>query len=271
MNVSECADAGSGARGPTPPRRALRYANTAARQKPALTPPISPRCSSNGNHSRFRWENPVICLIIVSMGRRIPKARATQHRLKAAAADVFTTRGYGVTGVDHIVEQAGTTRGAFYYYFASKADVARDIQEDLWSGAARQSEAVVDPEADFLTNVRYGLEAYLAALKDLGPERAFLCEGFAETSLAMFEGQGQKWGTHFVRERLIAAMDKGEIPRQDIEDATVLLVEALQALTLAALKGDDVSDALKVIDDLNRALLLAVPNDVGVRPHLLGR
>ncbi len=127
------------------------------------------------------------------MGRRVPKPRGTEERLKSAASTVFTTRGYGVSGVDHIVEQAGTTRGAFYYYFASKADVARDVQVEMWSGAARQSEAVLDHETDFLTNVRRGLEAYLNALQNLGPERAFLREGFADPTLAMVDGNGEKW------------------------------------------------------------------------------
>ncbi len=156
--------------------------------------------------------------------------------------------------MDDIVEQAGTSRGSFYYYFTSKSDVARDLQEDLWGAAAHQAEQAVDPEADFLTNVRRGLEAYLAALKDLGSERAFLREGFVEPTLAMFDGEGEKWGGHFIRERLVDTMEKGQIPRQDPARAARLLVDALQTLTLAALEGDDVTEALHVIEDLNRAL-----------------
>jgi AcrR family transcriptional regulator len=197
------------------------------------------------------------------MGRRGYKPRTTQERLKTAAADVFTTRGYGVSGVDHIVEQAGTTRGAFYYYFASKADVARDVQEELWGSAARQSEAVFVHDDDFLTNVRRGLEAYLTALKDLGPERAFLREAFDDPTLAMVDGEGHKWGAHFIRQRLIEAMDAGHIPRQDVDGPTALLVEALQALTLAALDGGDVTDALAVIEELNKALLTGTIANVG--------
>lgn len=210
-------------------------------------------------HPSWPWENSVDCHIIVPMGRRTTRTRATHDRLKTAAVDVFATRGYGVSGVDHIVEQAGTTRGAFYYYFSSKADVARDLQEELWGAAARQAYEASDPEADFLTNVRRGLEAYLAALKNLGAERAFLQEGFAEPSLAMFDGEGRKWGAHYVRDVLVNAMDKGQLPRQDPDTATALLVEALQALTLAALNGDDVTDAFRVVDGLNEALTMAVP------------
>jgi AcrR family transcriptional regulator len=188
------------------------------------------------------------------MGRRSPKPD-NHSRIKAAAGEVFATRSYRATAVDDIVEQAGTSRGSFYYYFTSKADVARDLQEELWGGAAHRADQAVDPEADFLTNVRRGLEAYLAALKDLGAERAFLSEGFVEPTLAMFDGEGKKWGGHFIRQRLIDAMDKGEIPRQDPDPAARLLVEALQTLTVVALRGDDVTEPLRVIEDLNQALV----------------
>jgi len=197
------------------------------------------------------------------VARRNPQPRDTQNRLKNAAAEVFTTRGYSLSGVDHIVEQAGTTRGAFYYYFASKADVARDIQEELWTAAGSRAAEVVEAEADFLTKARRGLEVYLAALKDLGPERAFLQQSFAEPSLVMFDGEGKKWGRHFVRDLLIEAMDNGEIPRQDPERPTSLLVEALQALTRTALDNDDVTDALRVIEELNEALVAGEFAEVG--------
>jgi AcrR family transcriptional regulator len=189
------------------------------------------------------------------MGRRIPKPD-THSRLKTAAAEVFSNRSYRETAVDDIVEQAGTSRGSFYYYFTGKADVARDLQEELWGTAARQADQAVDPEADFLTNVRRGLEAYLAALQDFGAQRAFLSEGFVDPTLAMFDDEGKKWGAHFIRDRLVDAMERGEIPRQDPDQAARLLVEALQSLTLAALKGDDVTDSLRIVENLNGAMTL---------------
>ncbi|HXW34549.1 MAG TPA: helix-turn-helix domain-containing protein [Acidimicrobiales bacterium] len=177
----------------------------------------------------------------------------------ASAVEIIGTKGYEATCVDDIVEQAGRTRGAFYYYFANKAEVARDAQETLWSDAGNRAPKLVDPEADFLTRTRRSLEIYLAALKNLGPEGAFLRQGFDEPTLGMFDDEGKKWGRHFVRAMLVDAMDRGEIPLQDLDGAISSLVEALQVLTLAALKGDDVTDALRVIDELNEALLRPDP------------
>ena len=173
----------------------------------------------------------------------------------ASAVEVIGSKGYEATCVDDIVEQAGNTRGAFYYYFASKADVARDAQQSLWDAAGRLAPEVVDPEADFLTRTRHSLEVYLQALKSLDSKSSFLRQGFDQPTLALTEPDGSKWGAHFVREMLLDAMDKGDIPRRDLDEAVPLLVEALQNLTLAALRGDDVTAALRTIDEINVSLV----------------
>ena len=193
------------------------------------------------------------------MARRQPKVPDTKKRLLRSATEVFSDRGFTSTGVDQIVERAHTSRGAFYYYFSSTADVARDVQEELWTAAGGRPADVVDPEADFLTKARSSLEVYLTALNDLGSEREFLRQGFADPTLVMLDDEGKKWGTHFVRALLDEAMAKGQIPHQDLEKPTSLLVEALQELTLAALNGDDVAVAVHVIDELNQAVMFGKP------------
>ena len=62
------------------------------------------------------------------VARRQPAPKDTKNRLMAAAVEVFGTRGYAKASVDDIVKRAGMTRGAFYYYFTSKADIAHDLQ-----------------------------------------------------------------------------------------------------------------------------------------------
>ena len=50
-----------------------------------------------------------------------------RDRLLAAAARLFAERGFDATSVQQVVEAAGVTKGAFYYYFASKDDVLEEI------------------------------------------------------------------------------------------------------------------------------------------------
>jgi AcrR family transcriptional regulator len=55
------------------------------------------------------------------------KADDTRARLFAAAAALFTERGYNETAVDEIARRAGVAKGTFFVHFASKAQVVIEL------------------------------------------------------------------------------------------------------------------------------------------------
>jgi TetR/AcrR family transcriptional repressor of nem operon len=55
----------------------------------------------------------------------------SKERLLAAAKALFLARGYAATSVDAICEHAGLTKGSFYHFFDSKADLGQAVLE--WS------------------------------------------------------------------------------------------------------------------------------------------
>lgn len=58
---------------------------------------------------------------------RQARAEATRGKIIDAAVALFTDSGYGDTDLSAIVRQAGITKGAFYYHFESKEQVADAI------------------------------------------------------------------------------------------------------------------------------------------------
>jgi len=58
---------------------------------------------------------------------RQARAEATRGKIIDAAVALFTDSGYGDTDLSAIVRQAGITKGAFYYHFESKGQVADAI------------------------------------------------------------------------------------------------------------------------------------------------
>src|SRR4029450_8640870 len=61
------------------------------------------------------------------VGQRVPataKGEATGAYLLRTAAQVFGERGYTATTQNDLIAAAGLTKGAFYFYFRSKADLA---------------------------------------------------------------------------------------------------------------------------------------------------
>ncbi|GAA2426164.1 ScbR family autoregulator-binding transcription factor [Streptomyces glaucus] len=70
------------------------------------------------------------------MARQL-RAEQTRATIITAAADLFDRHGYESTSLSDIVEHAHVTKGALYFHFAAKEDLAHAIME-LQSRASRQ-------------------------------------------------------------------------------------------------------------------------------------
>ncbi|PBC35263.1 TetR family transcriptional regulator [Rhodococcus sp. ACS1] len=58
------------------------------------------------------------------------RAEITRRALLHAAAEVFTRRGYADTKLSEILTQALATKGALYFHYASKEELARAVIEE---------------------------------------------------------------------------------------------------------------------------------------------
>jgi AcrR family transcriptional regulator len=56
-----------------------------------------------------------------------PEEHAVRERLLSAALDIFNERGYASTSVREIVEAAGVSKPALYYYFGSKEGIYTEL------------------------------------------------------------------------------------------------------------------------------------------------
>lgn len=54
-----------------------------------------------------------------------------KRRLRDAALALFHRHGYPMTSVQQIVEEAGVTKGAFYYHFTSKEELLRELHDEF--------------------------------------------------------------------------------------------------------------------------------------------
>ncbi|MBG0851692.1 TetR/AcrR family transcriptional regulator [Streptomyces spinoverrucosus] len=76
------------------------------------------------------------------MARQL-RAEQTRATIITAAADLFDRHGYESTSLSDIVEHAQVTKGALYFHFAAKEDLAHAIME-IQSQAARRLAREVD-------------------------------------------------------------------------------------------------------------------------------
>ncbi|OEJ40563.1 hypothetical protein AR457_13985 [Streptomyces agglomeratus] len=65
------------------------------------------------------------------------RARRTRNRLVVAAAEVFESIGYERATMARISAAAGVTKGALYFHFATKDELARAVQSRACEGSVR--------------------------------------------------------------------------------------------------------------------------------------
>ncbi|MFJ9719234.1 ScbR family autoregulator-binding transcription factor [Streptomyces sp. NPDC101213] len=58
---------------------------------------------------------------------RQERAIETRRKLLVGAAQVFDERGYAAASINEIQERSGVTKGAMYFHFASKEEIARGV------------------------------------------------------------------------------------------------------------------------------------------------
>lgn len=71
------------------------------------------------------------------------RAQVTRDSIVAGAASVFARRGYGLASIAEIAAESGTTKGALYFHFPSKDDLARAVIDEEHQRTMDASETVI--------------------------------------------------------------------------------------------------------------------------------
>jgi AcrR family transcriptional regulator len=92
------------------------------------------------------------------------RARETRRRILEAAANVFARDGYDGCSLNDLIRETGVTKGAFYFHFASKLDVAlatfRFKQEQVLERAQAEIGDQPDAAAELAAMVRARARIY---------------------------------------------------------------------------------------------------------------
>lgn len=98
-------------------------------------------------------------------------AELTRSRILDAANSLIMESGYGGTTVDEVIAKAGVTKGAFFYHFKSKEDLAQSLVQRYADGdrvhldeTFRQAEARSDDPAEQLLIISELFINYLRGL-----------------------------------------------------------------------------------------------------------
>lgn len=88
------------------------------------------------------------------------RAEQTRATIITAAADLFDRQGYESTSLSDIVEHAQVTKGALYFHFAAKDDLAHaimELQSRASRGLAHEMDARSSSSLEALMRLTFGI------------------------------------------------------------------------------------------------------------------
>lgn len=168
-------------------------------------------------------------------------AEMTRERILEAAAEVLARRGYDAANLDEIARRSGASKGAIYFHFPSKEEMALRLVQQLSDRLIDKVKRAISSEPP--SRRRLGL-AVQALLETFGRKRTL-----GQLLLINIVGHGRSLDRKFlpirrkfqdfIREELETAVDAGAIPADvDTELASQVWLGALHEVILHWLLDD---------------------------------
>jgi AcrR family transcriptional regulator len=150
---------------------------------------------------------------------RQDRAERTRNAILDAAAEVFDERGFNGASLSDILARAGVTKGALYFHFSSKEELAKEIVEDQWA-VELPSVDYSNPGLQMLIDMSHAFGHNLATNVRVRASNRLVTEAnFANPAPQVY----QRW-ISIIHEVLKAAHERGDIRKEwDTERAAVFL------------------------------------------------
>jgi AcrR family transcriptional regulator len=188
------------------------------------------------------------------------KAEETRRRIVGAATELFAAHGYTATSLSAVIAAARSTKGGFYFHFASKADLGLAVVAD---GRAQFTADVLAASGEY-TRASDELVAMVRAIAAQSMAKAGaaglgrLCMELREEQ-AVAAGDLDPYGSwvEVVEALLVRAQREGDLdPATDTREAARYAVGAY--LGVESLSRETHEDFLERIDDHLRLTLRAI-------------
>ena len=172
----------------------------------------------------------------------------TRQRIEEAATKLFVARGITETSVRDITREVGISEGALYRHFESKDDLVCQTFEQGYTSFARELDSLAAGEHGAKNKIAAMIRGFCRAHDNNPTLFNFLV--FVQHGQLSKLAEDAPTPVTVMRSVIVRAIQDGEIPAQDPDLATALVLGAvLQPATFAAygriaLKLQPVSDRL---------------------------
>lgn len=174
------------------------------------------------------------------------QAEETRAALLAAARQLFATQGYQATSIDDITAKAGVTRGALYHHFEDKSLLFRAVYEAFASEWVQRERLLLAGAPDAWAQFRQMLHTHLGeAARSPEMQRIGLNDAPSALGLTAWRELSSRYGVGFFEEVLTRATNEGAIPRQPVTPVALMLLAALESVSLFIAEAPHPEDALQ--------------------------
>ncbi|MEU4067428.1 TetR/AcrR family transcriptional regulator [Streptomyces wedmorensis] len=172
-----------------------------------------------------------------------------RERILSAAETLMLSRGYAALGVAEICAAAGVPKGSFYYFFASKEELALAVVDEHWTARRAEWDRALAPDVPPLARLRRLYESTGDGLRadregcgvvtgcllgNLALEMSTRTESVRARLREVFDEQ-----VSLVEGTVAEARDRGEVTVADAGAAARALVAQLEGQVLFAKLYDD--------------------------------
>jgi AcrR family transcriptional regulator len=159
---------------------------------------------------------------------------SARERLLESAKRLFSQRGYYATSVEDIVESAGLSKGAFYFYFKSKEELFKSLVEEMHLSIVKRLENFLERELPLEDAL---IEHAKVFLEDIYQNRhiaqlfLFQLVGTNEEFRELYYTKVAHW-RELLAKMVDRAIQRGEITYKNAENTVNLYAGFLRMLVL---------------------------------------
>lgn len=176
------------------------------------------------------------------------KGESTRERILDAAEGLVFERGFAGTSIDDILAATSLTKGAFFYHFKDKADLARTVLERYWEkdfrileDLSRRADTLADTPAQAVILFIKLFEEFLQGLPTPMPGCLFASyvyeSGEFDAAIARYIRTGFRQWAKLFEAKLQAALPesdgKRDLTAKNLAEMAVCLIEGAHVLARA--------------------------------------
>jgi len=159
---------------------------------------------------------------------------SARERLLESAKTLFSQRGYYATSVEDIVESAGLSKGAFYFYFKSKEELFKSLVEEMHLNIVKRLESFLERDLPLEDALIEHAEVFLEDIyqnRHIAQIFLFQLVGTNEEFRELYYTKIAHWRELLAR-MVGRAIQRGEITYKNAENTVNLYAGFLRTLVL---------------------------------------